>query len=130
LPGRKNAIELREGGGAMQILAHARDEAHRASNLLRVRTARKEQVGSGLDAVPGVGRKTRATLLKALGSLREVELADVEQLVTAGATRKQAEAIAAHFHGAGELAGSDGSDASEELAIDNAFGGEAGGGLS
>jgi excinuclease ABC subunit C len=122
LPGRKNAIELREGGGAMQVLAHARDEAHRASNLLRVRTARKEQVGSGLDAVPGIGRKTRAILLKALGSLREVELADAEQLVSAGATRKQAEAIVAHFHGAQEVAAANGSDASEDLAIENAFG--------
>ncbi len=125
LPGRKNAIELRDGGGAMQILAHARDEAHRASNLLRVRTARKQQLGSGLDAVPGIGRKTRAVLLKALGSLREVELADVAQLVTAGATRKQAEAVVAHFHG-GEERDAVGTEAagaatSEELAIENAF---------
>jgi excinuclease ABC subunit C len=129
LPGRKNAIELRDGGGAMQILAHARDEAHRASNLLRVRTARKEQVGSGLDAVPGIGRKTRALLLKALGSLREVELADVEQLAAAGATRKQAEAIVMHFHGGDERGSDGGSEASEDLAIENAFGAEEAGAL-
>ena len=125
LPGRKNPIELRDGGSALLILAHARDEAHRASNLLRVRVARKTSVGSGLDAVAGIGRKTRALLLKALGSLREVELADVEQLVTAGATRRQAEAIVAHFHGAddGELDSSEEQAvASEELAIENAFG--------
>ena len=118
----------------MQILAHARDEAHRASNLLRVRTARKQQLGSGLDAVPGIGRKTRTLLLKALGSLREVELADVEQLVSAGATRKQAEAVVAHFHGGDEREAvvteargttgateDEGAATSEELAIENAF---------
>ena len=51
LPGRKNAIELREGGAALQILAHARDEAHRVSNALRVKLGKKHKLKSGLDDV-------------------------------------------------------------------------------
>jgi excinuclease ABC subunit C len=97
LPGRKNAIELREGGAALQILAFARDEAHRASNALRVKLGQRRKLRSELDEVAGVGPKTRALLLKALGSFEAVRGADVAQLVAAGATRAQAEAIHGHF---------------------------------
>jgi excinuclease ABC subunit C len=121
LPGRKNAIELREGGAALQILAHARDEAHRASNALRIKLGKKHKLASSLEQIAGVGRKTRATLLKALGSQRAVEEAEVEQLVSAGATRKQAEAIYARFHGGGVEQVSADADASEELAVEHAF---------
>jgi excinuclease ABC subunit C len=147
LPGRKNAIELREGGAALQILAHARDEAHRVSNALRVKLGQRKKLRSGLDAIAGVGSKTRALLLKRLGSLKAVQEAELEQLVAAGATRKQADAIRAHFRGAAAaavhveanpdsalgkaIAGVaavvedvvvDGdSGASEELAVDHAF---------
>lgn len=99
LPGRKNAIEVREGGSALQILAHARDEAHRVSNALRVKLGKKRKLRSGLDAIEGVGHKTRALLLRRLGSLRSVQEAELEQLVAAGATRKQAEAIYKHLRG-------------------------------
>ncbi|MGD8863102.1 MAG: excinuclease ABC subunit UvrC [Myxococcales bacterium] len=115
LPGRMNAIELREGGGDLMMLAHARDEAHRASNLLRDKVGRKRRLQSGLDAVPGVGPRTRATLLKALGSTRAIEQADAETLVDAGATRRQAQAIVAHF-GADDV-----TDDSEQQAVENAF---------
>ncbi|MDD9938046.1 MAG: excinuclease ABC subunit UvrC [Myxococcales bacterium] len=116
LPGRMNPIELKRAGPGLQILAHARDEAHRASNLLREKLGRRKKLQSGLDAVPGVGRKTRAALLKALGSMKAVESADEEALVDAGATRKQARAITAHFS---ETPAE--SDSSEEQAVDNAF---------
>jgi excinuclease ABC subunit C len=98
LPGRKNAIELREGGAALQILAHARDEAHRVSNALRVKLGKKHKLKSGLDDIPGVGRKTRLLLLKAFGSLDRVEQAGVEELIAAGATRPQAQAVFVHLH--------------------------------
>jgi excinuclease ABC subunit C len=119
LPGRKNAIELREGGAALQILAHARDEAHRASNALRVKLGQRRKLGSGLDAVAGIGRKTRAVLLKAFGSLQAVEQADVGQLAAAGATRAQAAAVYAHFRGDKDTSAV--AEASEEYAVENAF---------
>jgi excinuclease ABC subunit C len=123
LPGRKNAIELREGGAALQILAYARDEAHRASNALRVKVGKKRKLGSSLEAIEGIGRKTRATLLKALGSQRAIEAAGIGQLVEAGATRKQAEAIHARFH-ASEVEtpeAAEAAEAAEELAVEHAF---------
>jgi excinuclease ABC subunit C len=142
LPGRKNAIELRDGGSGLQILAHARDEAHRVSNALRVKLGHRRKLRSGLDAIVGVGSKTRALLLRRLGSLRAVQEAELEQLIAAGATRKQAEAIQAHFRSGAvasaetppasdaEAAASaaledvavDGdASASEELAVEHAF---------
>jgi excinuclease ABC subunit C len=116
LPGRKNAIELREGGSGLQILAYARDEAHRASNALRVKVGKKRGFESELDAIAGIGRKTRAVLLKAFGSVKAIAGASAEALVAAGATRKQADALAAHFR-----SGAEETEASEELAVEHAF---------
>jgi len=120
LPGRKNPVELREGGAALQILAHARDEAHRVSNALRVKLGQRRRLQSGLDAIAGVGRKTRALLLRELGSRQAIEQASVERLVEVGTTRKQAEAVYAHLHPAADpppVA----AEAAEELALDHAF---------
>jgi excinuclease ABC subunit C len=97
LPGRKNAVELREGGSAMQILAYARDEAHRSANALRVKQGQKRTLHSDLDAIAGVGSKTRSRLLKQLGSLKGVRAATEEELIAAGASRAQARAIRAHL---------------------------------
>lgn len=98
LPGRMNAIELRSAGRALSMLAHARDEAHRASNALRVKVGAKRQFRSGLDDVQGVGPKTRTLLLKRLGSLQATMAADEQTLRGAGATARQAARIYAHFH--------------------------------
>jgi excinuclease ABC subunit C len=120
LPGRKNPVELREGGSALQMLAHARDEAHRVSNALRVKLGQRRRLQSGLDAIAGVGRKTRALLLRELGSLATIEQASVERLVEVGATRKQAEAVYAHLHPSVEPPPA-AAEAAEELALDHAF---------
>jgi len=96
LPGRKNAIPLRSSP-ALSLLALARDEAHRASNALRVKVGKGRHLRSSLDAIPGVGPKTRQRLLSRLGSLKRVAAADLESLRAAGASRPQADAIRAHF---------------------------------
>jgi excinuclease ABC subunit C len=93
LPGQKNPIELRENHAALGILALARDEAHRASNALRMKVGKKRRIKSRLDEVPGIGPKTRARLLKAFGSVRAIEEADEVALRAAGATTQQAAAI-------------------------------------
>jgi excinuclease ABC subunit C len=117
LPDRKNAIELREGGSALQILAHARDEAHRVSNALRVKLGQRQKLQSGLDAIAGVGPRTRTALLKALGSLQAVREAGIAQLIEAGATSRQAGAIHAHFRPEPSAEAAE----SEELAVAHAF---------
>jgi excinuclease ABC subunit C len=139
LPNQKNPIELRENHAALGMLALARDEAHRASNALRVKLGRSKRMRSRLDDIPGIGPKTRARLLKTLGSVKAIEQADAVALRTAGATDAQAAAILRAFHGPAlpelsqtshmpsveprvlELAPEDASAAAEELAVSNAF---------
>jgi excinuclease ABC subunit C len=116
LPGRKNPIELRSAPHALVLLARARDEAHRVSNALRVRLGRGQRLRSELDDVPGIGKKTRITLLRKAGSIDALRAATTEQLVAFGASAKQARAIVEHLH-----RGLPDSEASEERALDNAF---------
>jgi excinuclease ABC subunit C len=99
LPGQKNPIELRESHASLSMLAVARDEAHRASNALRMKVGKKKRLSSRLDEVRGIGKKTRARLLRAFGSLRAVEEADEAALRSAGATVAQARAIVAALQG-------------------------------
>jgi excinuclease ABC subunit C len=115
LPGQKNPIVLSESR-ALNMLAYARDEAHRASNALRIKQG-KARLQSGLDAIRGIGPKTRRLLLKTFGALDGVIAATEEALVDAGATRRQAQAIRAHYHGTEPAAAVE----SEEAALDHAF---------
>ncbi|MCA9601754.1 MAG: excinuclease ABC subunit UvrC, partial [Myxococcales bacterium] len=55
VPGAKNAIALRDSSAALQMLALARDEAHRTSNALRESVGRRRRLASDLDRVPGIG---------------------------------------------------------------------------
>ncbi len=99
LPGQKNPIELRESHRALSMLAVARDEAHRASNALRLKLSKKNRIASRLDEVPGIGKKTRDRLLKHFGSVRSVEEADEAALRGAGATVTQARAVISFMRG-------------------------------
>jgi excinuclease ABC subunit C len=139
LPNQKNPIELRENHAALGMLALARDEAHRASNALRLKLGKQKRMRSRLDEIPGIGPKTRARLLKSLGSIQAVEQADAVALRSAGATEAQALAILRSFHGpsmqeltdlsaprregerALELATEDVAAVAEEAAVQNAF---------
>jgi excinuclease ABC subunit C len=117
-PGQKNAVPVR-GNSALSLLLLARDETHRASNALRKKVGRKRRLRSELDGVPGVGPKTRGKLLRNLGSLREVLTATEEQLIEAGATRRQAQAIKETL---GEhRAATPDAQTAEDAAIENAF---------
>jgi excinuclease ABC subunit C len=140
LPNQKNPIELRENHAALGMLALARDEAHRASNALRLKLGKQKRMRSRLDEIPGIGPKTRARLLKSLGSVQAIEQADAVALRSAGATEAQALAILRSFHGpsmpeltdlsaprsegerALELASEDAAAVAEDAAIQNAFG--------
>ena len=117
-PGQKNAMPARVNS-ALSMLLLARDETHRASNTLRRKVGRTRRLRSELDAVPGVGPKTRGKLLRNLGSLREVLAATEDQLIEAGATARQAKAIKASLGDHGPT-GPD-AESAEETAIENAF---------
>jgi excinuclease ABC subunit C len=116
VPGRKNAVELRDAEGALIFIAVLRDEAHRSSNEIRQRLGKRKNLRSGLEDIKGVGPKTRGMLLKTLGSLSAIKSASVDQLIEAGATKRQATAIKDAYK-------ADPSEASsaEQDAIENAF---------
>ncbi|NNK43843.1 MAG: excinuclease ABC subunit UvrC [Myxococcales bacterium] len=124
LPGQKNAIPVR-GSPALSLLLLARDETHRASNALRKKVGRKRRLRSELDDVPGVGPKTRGKLLRNLGSLRDVLAASEEELIEAGATKRQALAIKAALGDGSQIApeteAAAKAEEAEETAIENAF---------
>ncbi len=118
LPGQKNAIPLPERSASRHFLVLVRDEAHRASNALREKIGKRRRLKSGLDDVAGIGPKTRATLLRNLGSLKAVAAASIDELRAAGASQRQAEALWRVFH-AGESE-NNAADA-ERAALENAF---------
>jgi excinuclease ABC subunit C len=98
-----------------------RDEAHRASNELRKKLGKRRRLRSGLDDVEGVGKKTRTTLLRVLGSLRAIAAASVDELIAAGASRKQAEAIRAHMAEPAEPTTAIDPASEEDSAVESAF---------
>ncbi|MEM7449576.1 MAG: excinuclease ABC subunit UvrC [Myxococcota bacterium] len=96
LPGQKNAVEVRSNA-ALVLLSLVRDEAHRASNVLRTRVAKTRKLRSKLDGIPGVGPKTKQRLLQQLGTIEVIAAASTEELQQAGASLRQCKAIQAHF---------------------------------
>lgn len=116
LPGQKNAIAL-SSAAPLQMLALARDEAHRASNALRTKVGSKRRMTSELDAVPGIGPRTKATLLAHFGSTQGIARASEAQIVAAGTTAKQAKAIRKALAGGAVAVSED----AEREAVDSAF---------
>ncbi len=98
LPGQKNPIILRSNSPELFLLALARDEAHRFANVGRERLGNKRRLTSELDAVRGIGAKTRKALLTALGSAKAVRDATDEALLAVpGVTRRQVASLREHF---------------------------------
>ena len=89
-------IGLGKSDPALLLLQRIRDEAHRFAVTFH-RTARaRRTITSELDAIPGVGARTRNALLRRFGSLAGVRRATREELASEiGA--KRADAILRFF---------------------------------
>jgi excinuclease ABC subunit C len=97
LAGQKNPIQLRPNSPELYILARARDEAHRFANRGRRAVGKRRRLASELDAIRGIGPKTRRALLKTLGSVERVlGASDEELLEVPGVTRRHVEAVRQH----------------------------------
>jgi len=94
LPGQKNPIPLKSHSASMFFLARVRDEAHRFSNRARERLGKKKRMRSALEDVPGIGPKTRKSLLMHLGSMKGIKGATEEALLAVpGVTARHVRAL-------------------------------------
>ena len=91
--------EIAIGGrrAAFTLAASIQEEVHRFA-IGYHRQKRSRVIGSTLTAIPGVGEKRAALLLRHFGSVTAVRGATVEQLsAVKGMTRPAAEAIVRYF---------------------------------
>ena len=72
LPEHPTPLRLPEGSSPLRVLQHVRDEAHRFATTFRAGLQTKEISRSTLEAVPGIGPKRAARLLKAFNSLESI----------------------------------------------------------
>lgn len=80
LPGRKNPVLLGRHSQVLLFLMRVRDEAHRYGITFHRRWRQKDTLRSRLDLVPGVGAARRKALLTALGSVKRISTATIEEL--------------------------------------------------
>ncbi|MEH6823636.1 MAG: excinuclease ABC subunit UvrC [Motiliproteus sp.] len=96
--GQKERV-LDSGSGALHLLQHIRDEAHRFAIAGHRARRAKKRGRSVLEELPGVGPKRRQALLKHFGGLQEIERASVEEIAKVSTIgRAMAEEIYSHLH--------------------------------
>lgn len=94
VPGQSRPVILPRGSQGLFLVQRVRDEAHRFAVAHHRSIRRKAGLASQLDAVPGIGPKRRAALLKQFGSLAAIRAASVEELAAVpGMTHKTAQAV-------------------------------------
>lgn len=97
--GQSDPISLPPTSRALQLLQRLRDETHRFAVTYHRSLRGKAGLKSLLNEVEGIGEVRRRSLLKAFGSLREIEKATPEQLaVVKGMNKKAAQAVYEFFH--------------------------------
>jgi excinuclease ABC subunit C len=93
-------IALAKSDPALLLLQRIRDEAHRFAVTFHRSARARRTITSELDAIPGVGARTRNALLRRFGSLAGVRRATREELESEiGA--KRADAVLRFFSAAG-----------------------------
>lgn len=97
-PGRVNPIQLAASSRGMLLLQRIRDESHRFAIEYQRELRSKVNLTSILEELPGIGPSKRSALLKALGSLRSVRNARLEELrAVPGISDRDAESIRRFF---------------------------------
>ncbi|WP_176066219.1 excinuclease ABC subunit UvrC [Anaeromyxobacter diazotrophicus] len=101
LPGRKDALVLRQNSAELYLLTRLRDEAHRFAITFHRKLRRSRNFHSVLEDIPGIGAGRRKALLRELGSLRRIREAKVEELARVeGFGPRAAQAVWDFFHAA------------------------------
>jgi excinuclease ABC subunit C len=81
-PGAQYPIIMPRGSEALFMLQRVRDEAHRFAITFHRERRSKAMVDSPLDAIPGLGPVKKKALLEAFGSLKKINLASEQELMT------------------------------------------------
>ena len=74
-------IALKKESALFRLLTQIQDEVHRYAISFHRDKRSKSQLHSELDAVPGIGPKTKQALLKAFKSVKRIREASVEELI-------------------------------------------------
>ena len=74
-------IALKQESALFRLLTQIQDEVHRYAISFHRDKRSKSQLHSELDAVPGIGPKTKQALLKAFKSVKRIREASVEELI-------------------------------------------------
>jgi len=82
LPKSSLPVNLPKDSQAQYLLQRLRDEAHRFANAHREKRLLSKEIGSALDAVPGIGPETKKALLSRFGSVDNVKHASDVELLT------------------------------------------------
>ena len=99
LPGRKDPVVLRRNSAELFLLERLRDEAHRFAITFHRKLRRSRNFRSVLEEIPGIGAGRRKALIRALGSLKAVREAGVEQLAAVeGFGERGARTVWEFFH--------------------------------
>ncbi|MBW2067788.1 MAG: excinuclease ABC subunit UvrC [Deltaproteobacteria bacterium] len=81
VPGRKDPLDLADRLHLLRFIQKVRDEAHRFA-ISRYREKRRQTLRQSLlDAIPGIGPKRKAILLKYFKDISSIKEADLEDLM-------------------------------------------------
>lgn len=98
LPRQKDPVYLSRWPAALFMLQRIRDEAHRFAITYHRKVKEKADLVSVMDAIPGIGRQKKASLLKHFGGTERIRGASVSALEEVpGIGRGLAEAIHRYF---------------------------------
>jgi len=80
LPGRRNPLALAQDTPESLYLQRIRDEAHRFAISYHRELRRKDAMKTGLEDIPGIGKKRQQALLDRFRTLKKIRSASTEEL--------------------------------------------------
>jgi excinuclease ABC subunit C len=93
-PHRTNPVVFGKDRDLLLFLQRIRDEAHRFAITFHRKRRLKTALQSELDAIPGIGKKRKAILLKHFKSIKKIREANINELdALPGISRSTAEAV-------------------------------------
>jgi len=99
MAGSHATIPMAGDCGALHLIQHIRDEAHRFAITGHRQRRQKEKTTSKLQSIPGVGSKRRQSLLKYMGGLHAILQASKSEISNVpGISEDLAEIIYDHIH--------------------------------